>query len=335
MAGIDRDSDTAQLPEDLPPVTPPSAGFIVQLFVVPGLIVVAIVAVWLLFGKLAAPDTDWRGQLVELQHPNEHRRWRGALGLAQMLKSDEDLGEEGQHLSRNRELAQALADVLQQELKKPVQGDDDEQKYQAFLARTLGLFDLPEAVFPALEQALSPGIDREVRKNAIGAIAVITDRMTTAGRKVPADRFVEAIVQISTEDDPLIRQLCAYTLGLFSQPAALDRLEVLLEDSDRDTRINAAVGLARQGDPRCAGVLAEALADSSQPVATGSSDEYKQFLVTKNALAAVEKLAGRLSDDRRSEIIALIEPLAREHREPKIRTVARTTLDALKKPAEN
>ena len=42
------DHDSAALPQrpelsdDLPPVQPPSAGFIVQLFVVPGLIVLAV-----------------------------------------------------------------------------------------------------------------------------------------------------------------------------------------------------------------------------------------------------------------------------------------------------
>jgi hypothetical protein len=91
MSAVDHDAEGARVPEDLPPVQPPSAGFILQLFVVPGLIVLAIVAVWLLFGKLAGNEQDWKGLLVELQHPNEHRRWRGALGLAQMLKADQDL----------------------------------------------------------------------------------------------------------------------------------------------------------------------------------------------------------------------------------------------------
>ena len=40
---------------DLPPVEPPSAGFVVQLFVIP-LVVVVVIIVWLLFGKLAGGD---------------------------------------------------------------------------------------------------------------------------------------------------------------------------------------------------------------------------------------------------------------------------------------
>ena len=46
--------DNAELPSQPPPVEPPSAKFIVQLFVVPGLIVAVIVGAWLLFGKHTA-----------------------------------------------------------------------------------------------------------------------------------------------------------------------------------------------------------------------------------------------------------------------------------------
>ncbi|MCA9118121.1 MAG: hypothetical protein KDA79_23780, partial [Planctomycetaceae bacterium] len=77
--------DSHRLPEELPPVEPPSAGFIVQLFLVPGLIVAAIIGVWVLFGRIAEGRQDWRELVAELPSGNEQRRWRAALGLAQML----------------------------------------------------------------------------------------------------------------------------------------------------------------------------------------------------------------------------------------------------------
>src|SRR5258708_31543195 len=118
MASSDSDTETSQCPEDLPPVQPPSAGFIIQLFVVPGLIVLAIVGVYLVFGKLATGGQDWREQVADLRHPNEHRRWRGALGLGQILTADQEQGANGQHLSQNCEIAQALVEMLSQELKQ-------------------------------------------------------------------------------------------------------------------------------------------------------------------------------------------------------------------------
>jgi HEAT repeat protein len=328
------ESEVAQLPEDLPPVEPPSAGFIVQLFVVPGIIVVAIVAVWLLFGKLATAEHDWRSLVVELQNPNEHRRWRGALGLAQVLKADQERGESGQHLASNRELAQTLADVLVAELKSGNSSSDEEFNYQAFLARTLGLFDLPEVVAPALENAMDGDHDREVRKNAIGAVAVMTDRMATAGAGEPNQRLEQAVEAVSADSDPLIRQLGAYTLGLFPQENARDRLAVLLEDPDADTRINAAIALARQKDARGLGVFRDILERAATGAEPGSTDEYEQFVALKNCLTAIERLAPTLSEDDRQMLVPLVEPIANAYREPKIRVAAQTALQALQARAE-
>jgi hypothetical protein len=328
MSSGNLDSDTAQLPENLPPVQPPSAGFIVQLFVVPGLIVLAIVAVWALFGKLAGSESDWQSRLVELRHPNEHRRWRGALGLAQMLNADQKLGDAGEGLSRNREIAQALAEVLTADLKRATHSDDD-LKYEEFLARTLGLFDLPDEVTPALELAMQSENDREVRKNAIGSIAVMADRLSTAGQPLAVPGLSEALIGVSRDTDPLIRQLCAFTLGLFPEAAARSRLEVMLEDSDADTRINAAVALARQGDSRGADVFKEVLAAAGQPADAGSPMEYEQFLALKNCLAAIERVGPGLDAGQRSELIPLLEPIARDYREPKIRIAAKGALNAV------
>ena len=71
-----------ELSDDLPPVQPPSAGFIIQLFVVPGLIVLAVVLVWALFGRIAAGEQDWQTLVQELQSPNSHIRKRAMYGLA-------------------------------------------------------------------------------------------------------------------------------------------------------------------------------------------------------------------------------------------------------------
>ena len=46
------------LPEDLPPIEPPSAGFIMQLFVVPAIIVMVIIGLWALFGKMVAEEEN-------------------------------------------------------------------------------------------------------------------------------------------------------------------------------------------------------------------------------------------------------------------------------------
>jgi HEAT repeats len=331
MSGPIEDSDVAQLPEDLPPVKPPSAGFLVQLFVVPGLIVLAIVGVWLLFGKLATADQDWRGLVVELQNQNPHRRGRAKMGLAQMLAADQKRDAGDQKLSTNPELARALAEVLTTELNRGGSGAEVVE-HLAFLARTLGLLDLPEAVLPALSQAMRADYDREIRKNAIGSIAVMTDRMSTNKTGAPFEPFVAELLTVSADDDPLLRQLGAYTLGFFPQPAARERLFVLLEDANPGTRLNAAIALARNGDSGGIAVFSDVLkqAFSSAGGDPGSSDEYSQFVSLRNSLGAVERLAGKITAEQRADLIELMLPIAQKYREPKIRIAAQSAVVALK-----
>lgn len=341
----DQGVEKALAPEELPPVEPPSAGFILQLFVVPGLIVAAVVGVWLLFGKLASGEQDWHELVVELQHPNPHRRWRAALGLGQILKADQDLGENGQHLSQSQELARALAHVTSSELARNSQADDD-LKFQAFLTRTLGLFDVPDTVLPPLRQAMQPEFDRDVRKNAIGAVAVIADRAGRTGGSLKSPELLEALLQVSSDADPLVRQLAAFTLGLLPEDAGRQRLEVMLDDSDRDTRVNAAIGLARQHDVGGFRVFRDILKSETAPAESGpaamqrssdsaagsASTNFGRFLALKNSLAAIEQLARDLDSQQQQELLPLLTLLADEHDDTKIRVAARGALNALQRP---
>ena len=73
-------------PDDsLPPVEPPSAAFLVQLFLVPALIVGIIVFVWLAFHWLAQLGNDPEGYVRALKRPSEGR-WQAALNLANDLR---------------------------------------------------------------------------------------------------------------------------------------------------------------------------------------------------------------------------------------------------------
>lgn len=341
-ASIPNDNDEKRLPEDLPPVEPPSAGFIIQLFVIPGLIVAAIVGVWALFGKLSSSDQDWRVLVAELRSTNEHRRWRGALGLAQILKTDQQQGEAGNQLAHNREVARELAGLLGEQMQKPSPSDDD-LKQQAFLARTLGMLEVPGVVLPTLEEAMQPDQDPELRKSAIAAVALIAGRAADRGRPLDNPPLVDALIEISAEPDPLIRQLSAFTLGLFPEQDARDRLTVLLGDADQNTRLNAAVGLARQDSTAGLEVFKEAFTDSLVPVdpatvegdsldqrrATASARDFERFIMLKNVLKAIGDLSSELPDSDREEFIALVEPVAEKHYEPRIRIDAREALRQL------
>ncbi|HVJ87704.1 MAG TPA: hypothetical protein VM452_18730, partial [Caulifigura sp.] len=117
-------ADASLLPEHLPPVEPPSAGFIVQLFLVPAIIVAAVIGLYLLFGKLAAGDTDWRQLVSDIKSDNPNVRWRAALNLAEGLDSDEDRGRDGQQLASIPEIATALNDLTLEQLKSNARNED-------------------------------------------------------------------------------------------------------------------------------------------------------------------------------------------------------------------
>ncbi len=139
--------DTLSPDDALPPVEPPSAGFILQLFVVPAVIVGIIVLVWLLFTWLAQMGANPQEYLEGLSRNNE-ARWQSAAALADVLN-----GPGNAELKRDEKFAGKLAAILQSELNS---GELDDKhgdvSLRLFLCRALGEFYVPD-VAPVLVRA--------------------------------------------------------------------------------------------------------------------------------------------------------------------------------------
>lgn len=330
------------LPEDLPPVEPPSASFIMQLFLVPGLIVAAVIAVWALFGKLSSTEQDWRQLIAEVRSNNEHRRWRGATGLAQMLRSDVELGDSGKQLSTNPQIAKELATLLLELLNEPAQ-DEELTSQQSFLARTLGWLDSLDESLPALTQATDAKYELIVRSDALRSIALIAGRAKDNGRPLDRTEVTDGLLEVSHDSEPLIRQVAAFTLGLIPGENVDQRLRVMAEDRDPNTRINAAMAMSRRGMPESFDALLELLKSANKPVdpaaMEGDTEVDKQIrarsqenmnqVVLGNALTALRDLSDSLSSEQRQQAISLCEPMAESASNMKIRIEAGTTLKAL------
>ena len=276
-------------PEELPPVEPPSAGFIVQLFLIPALIVAAVIGVWALFGKLADSETNWPQLVAELGSGNEHRRWRAALGLAQALRNQQvvegENGEAGESLAEKPEVAKALCDLLNETLNSPstLQEDID---HREFLTRTLGSLKCNDIVLPTLNKTLSAERNIEVRKSGLMSVALIAQRAFQQQAKsvevqdtssastsetvlnlvkpfeqatIATDDIFDELRIASQDEDASIRQLAAFALGMVSGPDAVRTLKAMLLDGDSLARANAAVGLARNGVADAADALIELL----------------------------------------------------------------------------
>src|SRR5262245_18466137 len=78
---------------DLPPVDAPSAGFIVQLLVIPAVVVFVVILVWLLFGKLAGGERDAMVyvRLIRGSSSNWRAANRAAYELASLIQNDPKL----------------------------------------------------------------------------------------------------------------------------------------------------------------------------------------------------------------------------------------------------
>jgi HEAT repeat protein len=292
--------DTFSPGDALPPVEPPSAGFILQLFVVPAVIVSVVVLVWLLFTWLAQMGANPDKYIEGLSRNNESR-WQSAAALADLLNSPGNAA-----LKHDKKLAAKLAAKLDEEL---ATGSMDEKlvTLRVFLCRALGEFQVVEVV-PVLVRATDRDDPREIaaRRAALEALAVVASNVPEV-RDAPPRELMRALSTAAADGDPAIRSAAAFTLGVLGGEAANRQLARMLDDPYADVRYNAATGIARQGDARAAAVLSEMLALDPQDVVVNEAEikndnpeawetnvelarEAKHSLILANALRAAHKL---------------------------------------------
>jgi DNA-binding transcriptional regulator YiaG len=287
---------------DLPPVEPPSAKFVIQLFVIPAAVVVVVIIVWLLFGKLAGGERDPMDYVRELRHPGAN--WRLAFELANLIQHNPRIGSDPILLGE-------LSDLLSHELD---QNSADPQLTQ-YLALTLGAFQTLEASTQSgqkidplvpLARALEPQYPGPVR---IAAAASLAKQAARTDGKLDDPRAVRALAQTAATADPELRQLSVYALGFFGGPAALEALrERIRTDEDRFVRYNAAVALARHGDTASVSTLREMLTTSDlNKVIDLRSTTEKQNKIESIELEAIEALRTSLSTAS-PELARTLEP---------------------------
>jgi HEAT repeat protein len=277
--------------DDLPPVEPPSAGFLVQLFVVPLTIVACGLFVVWGFYWLAQMGNDPESYVRALRRNNEGR-WQVALNFANDLR-----GPGGATLKNDPALAAELADILDDEVAsgRPAgsgHAAEQSQTLCAYLCRALGEFAVPEAAAPLIERARdasSPG----TAQAAVEALAVLAANLAAAGRSLPDPAATVAALEAASRSDTRpLRSAAAYALGVVGGSTALDRLRDLLDDGEDDVRFNAAVGLARHGVATSWDTLGEMLdlpdvGGAATDDRRMAAERYRRAMVVVNALKGV------------------------------------------------
>jgi hypothetical protein len=308
----------------LPRVEPPGAGFILQLFLIPLLIVVIIVSVWLAFSWLAHLGSDPH-ELVDDIARGDKYGWQKAATLADLLRN-----REYDHLKTDAKLAGKLAAALGTKIDEGDDGYSDDalierQRLRIFLCRALGEFRT-EVVVPVLLKAAETQRKEEevaVRRAAVQALAILAGNLGPEKLRRRAD--VLQVLRRASQERPSsgddadnayaeLRSNAAFALGMLGGPEALDRLELVLGDSYANARYNAATGLARHGDVRANSVLAEML-DPLNEAAVSSEEspaekDWKRSLIHVNAMKAIDLLREANPEADLSELVPALETLA-------------------------
>lgn len=243
---------------DLPPVEAPSAGFVVQLFVIPAAVVVVVIIVWLLFGKLAGGERDPMEYIRQLRMPTAN--WRSAYELASLMQNEPAIASDPKVVGE-------LTDLFSHELDRaedPKQQDDP--RLAQYLALTMGAFktldgqtlsgQVVDPIDP-LSRAVGPKFDKTIR---ISAAASLAKQAAREEGQLDDPRAVKALAGMAADENAQIRQIAVYALGFFAGSQAEEALRGRVRsDEDRFTRYNAAVALGRRGDPAAEATLREML----------------------------------------------------------------------------
>lgn len=303
---------TVSQDDSLPPVEPPNAAFLVQLFLVPGVIVAIIVCVWLAFHWLAHLGSDPQAYVKTLRRDNEGR-WQAALNLANDLR-----GPGGAALKSDESLATELGRILGDEVASGRSGEQS-QTLRLYLCRALGEFAIPAAAGQLVERATNLS-DPQTARAAVEALAVLNTNLVAAGRSFDdAEAVAGAVVAASQSDDAQLRSAAAFTLGVIGGARAGERLSQLAGDSNDDVRFNAGLALARQGRPEAFDTLAEMLAlpdvapapdTAADPAA--QSRRYKRALVVINALRGVALLVDATHEPPPRQLLDRVEQLTQD-----------------------
>ncbi len=301
--------------ELLPPVEQPSAKFIVQLFVVPALIVLAIVSVWLTLSWLVRSATIDPDTLIEgIEHGPSIARWQRASEFADLLNNSRHA-----ELKRDHQVASHLAQILDREIDQSGSGNDGQQAstLRYFLARALGEFEVADGTDVLLKAAATKRTpnDELVRHCAIEAIAV---RAYNMQKLEPPEQLTNpelepTLIRLAGDEDPAIRSKATYALGQLGTPGAVEKLQVLVDDPDADTRYNAAIALAHRGNAKAVDTLAEMLDLSELTKSSGKEDEqdagFKRAVIIASALDAAHALARQNPQADLSNVMKALEQL--------------------------
>lgn len=271
-------------PADEPAEPRQSTPFLVlQFFIFPMAIVAVCVAVFVIFGLIAGESHGAREYLGEVRSGGANRRWQAAFELSKVLQAGKDPALKDPRFAV--ELCQLFADSA-----------NDDPRVRRYLALAMGRLGDRRAVAPLREAVADEGqagrpADADTQIYAIWALGSIGD---------PA--ALPDLERLAASPDAGLRKASVHALGAFPGDEPKRALEAALADAVEDVRWNAAIALARRGDPAATPVLLDLLDRGHLDKVEGlQPDQREEALLQAIAVApglgdaAVREALARLS----------------------------------------
>ena len=301
------------LPDDLLPlVEPPSARFIVQLFLIPAIIVAGVVGVWFLVNGLVNSRTTDPATLVQSLERSGVMEWQQAQTLTNLLRN-----KRNDKLRDDPKLVQQLGGILQ----RGIESKDMQEKavtMRHFLCKAIGEFRVDDAL-PALIQAATTGRKPEelsVQIAALESIALLSHSMKTKDAAWPGqqEELVAALNSLSrSEDQPRIRSATALVYGELGTAESITALKRLSDDPYADAQYNAAIALAKLGDAAAIDTLAEMLDFTEDAGIRLEKKEilkpHKRTVISVNAMRATKVLVDKNREADVTELAQLMKKI--------------------------
>jgi HEAT repeat protein len=236
--------------EDAPRTGPSAApALAVQFFLIPLAVVAVVAGIYAGFRMLMAEERTAEDYVRELQTTRGSRRWPAAYELSRMMAAP-------QAQQRSPGLSAALLQAFND-------SDGDDPRVRRYLALAIGrLKPPPAAAAAALADALATP-DPETQIAIVWALGALGDPVA-----------VPPVQRLYASDDPGLRKVVVYALGVLPGEAQRDTLRTALNDAVPDVQWNAAVALAEDGEVDGVPVLRRMLERT-----------YVQRMVTRTASA--------------------------------------------------
>jgi HEAT repeat protein len=195
----------------------------VQFFLIPLAVVAVVAGIYAGFRMLMAEERTAEAYVRELQTTRGSRRWPAAYELSRMMADP-------QAQQRSPGLGAALIQAFND-------SDGDDPRVRRYLALAIGRLNPPPAgAASVLADALATP-DPEMQIAIVWALGALGDPLA-----------VTPVQRLYASDDPGLRKVVVYALGVLPGETQRDTLRTALNDAAPDVQWNAAVALAEDGE---------------------------------------------------------------------------------------